>query len=69
MDAGLPTALAVSSLIAVGTSHGLILVFGMSKFYQFVFMHLLCENKYYMLSCFFFATDFRFAAAVKMDVG
>lgn len=27
VDSGLPTALAVSSLIAVGTSHGLVLVF------------------------------------------
>ena len=30
MNAGLPTALAVSSVIAVGTSHGLVLVFGSS---------------------------------------
>ena len=29
VDAGMPTAMAVSSLIAIGTSHGLVLVFGM----------------------------------------
>ena len=29
IDAGMPTALAVSSMIAVGTSHGLVLIFGM----------------------------------------
>ena len=28
VDAGMPTAMAVSSLIAIGTSHGLVLVFG-----------------------------------------
>lgn len=30
VDAGMPTALAVSAMIAIGTSHGLVLVFGKS---------------------------------------
>ena len=40
VDAGMPTAIAVSSLIAVGTSHGLVLVFGKSR-------ALLCSWIYY----------------------
>ncbi|XP_059586732.1 vacuolar protein sorting-associated protein 8 homolog isoform X3 [Alligator mississippiensis] len=34
VDAGLPTAIAASNLIAVGTSHGLALIFGLTKMRQ-----------------------------------